>query len=150
MNIKNTNVENVTITVTNVKEPLITVLPVIHQESVFQTVSVQMDSMITVTLVSDVPITVILVITDKNVKLVPILEKKPQLVNVQKDSTILVKKNVKNAEKNAKPVITITSVLLVLTHPKDNHHLVIVQLVGKILQTVSIVLKCHIQMVYLT
>jgi hypothetical protein len=126
---------------------LTNVLHVIHQELESQNVSAQMDSMITETFVLVVLITVIAVLIEILVLLVVVLESMLQLVTVQLVSMILVKLNVPCVELNVLLVTKTTSVPLVKTQPKELFQIVNVQLVGKMLLTVLIVLKNHIQMV---
>jgi hypothetical protein len=98
-----------------VLKKLTNVPTVCHQESMLQTVLVQMVSMITVTLVSVVPTTVLLVTTEMFVLLVLSTELMLQLVNVHPDSMILVKLNVNNVELNVWLVTETISVLHVTT-----------------------------------
>jgi len=60
---------------------------------------------------------------------------------------MVVTKNVMPVELNVPPVIEITTVSLVSMPTGELPHLVIVQLVGKIMLMVLIVLKSHPQMV---
>jgi hypothetical protein len=94
---------------------LITVLNVLLQESTLHLVTAQMVSSITETLVLVVLTTVLLVNLEPNVPLVLISELVPQLVNVQKDSSMLVKLNVLLVTGNVTLVMKTTFVLLVLT-----------------------------------
>lgn len=126
---------------------LMSVLNVIHQESVFQIVSAQMVSMITEIPVLVVPITVLPVpLIEIPVPLVPVSEKMPQLVNAQLVIMTQVKLNVNYVNLNVLPVILTTSVSLVITHLIEPHQVVNAQPVGKILITVLIVLKNHMLM----
>lgn len=126
---------------------LTNVLLVIHQELESQNVSAQMDSMIMETFVLVVPITVIAVLIEILVLLVVVLESMLQLVTVQLVSMIPVKLNVPCVELNVLLVTKTMFVPLVKTQPKELFQIVNAQLVGKMLLTVLIVLKNHIQMV---
>lgn len=126
---------------------LTNVLLVIHQELESQNVSAQMDSMIMETFVLVVPITVIAVLIEILVPLVVVLESMLQLVTVQLVSMIPVKLNVLLVELNVLLVTKTMSVPLVKTQAKELFQIVNAQLVGKMLLTVLIVLKNHIQKV---
>lgn len=141
------NVPFVLTNVTLVPLLLITVLNVSHLELLLQLVHVLMDLMITVTLVLLVPITVPPVTTEKPVKLVQSEDKwLVTNVNVSMVSMILVKLNVELVDLNVLLVIEITTVSLVTIHHSELFLIVNVQLVGKMLLTVLIVLKSHLLM----
>jgi hypothetical protein len=99
------------------------------------------------TFVLVVPITVIAVLIEILVLLVVVLESMLQLVTVQLVSMIPVKLNVPCVELNVLLVTKTMFVPLVKTQPKELFQIVNAQLVGKMLLTVLIVLKNHIQMV---
>ena len=138
------NVDYVITNVSIVLKDLTTVLHVSHQELMLHLVDAQKDSSITETLVSDVP-TIVLPVKIETVVLPALKEELVPIVPVHKDSMIPVKKNVNNVTKDVLHVIEIMSVPHVLTQPKDLPHLVIALKVGKMLKTVSTVIKLHIQ-----
>jgi len=145
---KKTNVKNVITNVSTVTKMLMIVLNVSHQEKELQNVNVQMVTSITEIPVSDVTIDVQLVKIEILVLNVMITEDLNLLVNVLKDTMILVKKNVNYVKHNVLNVTEIMYVLNVLTQIKENHHLVIVLKDGKtLLMVASNVNKLHTQMV---
>jgi hypothetical protein len=130
---------------------LITVLNVLLQESTLHLVTAQMVSSITETLVLVVLTTVLLVNLEPNVPLVLISELVPQLVNVQKDSSMLVKLNVLLVTGNVLLVMKTTFVLLVLTLLLELSQIVNVHKDSWMLKMeLLIVNKNHIQKDYLT
>jgi hypothetical protein len=130
---------------------LITVLNVLLQESTLHLVTAQMVSSITETLVLVVLTTVLLVNLEPNVPLVLISELVPQLVNVQKDSSMLVKLNVLLVTGNVTLVMKTTFVLLVLTLLLELSQIVNVHKDSWMLKMeLLIVNKNHIQKDYLT
>jgi hypothetical protein len=130
---------------------LITVLNVLLQESTLHLVTAQMVSSITETLVLVVLTTVLLVNLEPNVPLVLISELVPQLVNVQKDSSMLVKLNVLLVTGNVTLVMKTTFVLLVLTNQLELSQIVNVHKDSWMLKMDLLnVNKNHIQKDYLT
>jgi hypothetical protein len=130
---------------------LITVLNVLLQESTLHLVTAQMVSSITETLVLVVLTTVLLVNLEPNVPLVLISELVPQLVNVQKDSSMLVKLNVLLVTGNVLLVMKTTFVLLVKTNPLELSQIVNVHKDSWMLKMDLLnVNKNHIQKDYLT
>jgi hypothetical protein len=130
---------------------LITVLNVLLQESTLHLVTAQMVSSITETLVLVVLTTVLLVNLEPNVPLVLISELMPQLVNVQKDSSMLVKLNVLLVTGNVLLVMKTTFVLLVKTNPLELSQIVNVHKDSWMLKMDLLnVNKNHIQKDYLT
>jgi hypothetical protein len=130
---------------------LITVLNVLLQESTLHLVTAQMVSSITETLVLVVLTTVLLVNLEPNVPLVLISELVPQLVNVQKDSSMLVTLNVLLVTTNVTLVMKTTFVLLVKTNPLELSQIVNVHKDSWMLKMDLLnVNKNHIQKDYLT
>jgi hypothetical protein len=145
------NVLNVLTNVSTVLTMLITVLNVLLQESTLHLVTAQMVSSITETLVLVVLTTVLLVNLEPNVPLVLISELMPQLVNVQKDSSMLVKLNVLLVTGNVTLVMKTTFVLLVLTNLLELSQIVNVHKDSWMLKMDLLnVNKNHIQKDYLT
>lgn len=145
------NVLNVLTNVSTVLTMLITVLNVLLQESTLHLVTAQMVSSITETLVLVVLTTVLLVNLEPNVPLVLISELVPQLVNVQKDSSMLVKLNVLLVTGNVTLVMKTTFVLLVLTNLLELSQIVNVHKDSWMLKMDLLnVNKNHIQKDYLT